>query len=207
MSTKVEMIGQRFGKLTVIAESPIRKNKCVYWICKCDCGSITKPIKGANLRDGTTKSCGCLITEAVITRCTVHGLSHSRLHMTWDNMIQRCTNPKRPEYKNYGGRGITICVEWRNSFQAFYDWAMANGYSEGLSIDRIDVNGNYEPSNCRWATMKQQQNNRRNSILIEDGGQLKTIQQLSVEKGVDASTIYRRWKKGKDTNNERTEGS
>lgn len=200
MTTKIEMIGRRFGKLTVIKESPERKSKRVYWICKCDCGSITKSIKGTNLRNGTTKSCGCLITEAVITRCTVHGLRNTRLYRTWSNMVQRCTNPKRTEYKNYGGRGIAVCDVWRNNFQAFYEWAMSHGYSDDLTIDRIDVNGNYCPENCRWATMKQQQNNRRNSILIEDGGQLKTIQQLSVEKGVNQSSIWRRWKKEQERN-------
>ncbi len=165
MSKKVEMIGKRFGRLTVIEESPTRKNKTVYWICKCDCGDTTKPIKGTALRDGTTKSCGCLLPEVTRKRCFVHGLRQTRLYRIWDNMIQRCTNPNRTEYKNYGGRGITVCDEWKNDFQTFYDWAMAHGYADNLTIDRKDNDKSYSPDNCRWSTMKEQQNNRRNNRI------------------------------------------
>lgn len=167
MSKKIEMIGKRFGRLTVIEEAQKRKNKFVCWVCKCDCGNITKPVKGARLRNGETKSCGCLWSETMLRIHTVHGLCGTRVYSIWDNMIQRCTNSKRPQFKDYGGRGINVCDEWKNDFQAFYDWAMSHGYADNLTIDRIDVNGNYEPSNCRWVTMKVQQNNRRNNRLKE----------------------------------------
>lgn len=159
------MIGKRFGRLTVIEESSIRKNATIYWICKCDCGTVTVPLNGTSLRNGTTKSCGCLSVDRLLERNHVHGMCkpRTRLYTIWDNMKQRCGNSNRKEFKNYGGRGITVCDEWKNSFQAFYEWSIANGYADDLTIDREDVNGNYEPSNCRWVTLQEQQKNRRNN--------------------------------------------
>ena len=157
---RLNLIGQCFGRLTVIEKGEETSSGQSMWICKCECGKKTKPIFGANLTRGHTKSCGCLRTK--------HNKHNTRLYEVWRGMKKRCYCTSDQAYKNYGGRGISVCEEWRDNFQAFYGWAMANGYNPSAkqgecTLDRIDVNGNYEPSNCRWVTMKVQQNNRRNN--------------------------------------------
>lgn len=147
------------------------------------------------INSGHTRSCGCLQREVNIKRVTTHGRYGTRLHKTWKNMKERCNNPNEKSYHNYGGRGITYCDEWEH-FQPFYDWAMKNGYSDDLTIDRIDVNGNYEPNNCRWVDKKAQSNNTRHNVHITINGTTKTMTEWSDETGVKVGTLWWRYRNG-----------
>lgn len=190
------MLGKRFGRLTVIEFAGITKWRKSSWICRCDCGTITPPITGDALRGGRTQSCGCLKSEKTIERNTKHGLCNTRIHRIWAGMHDRCYNHNSPKYHRYGGRGISVCDEWLNNIEAFYDWAMENGYRDDLTIDRIDNDGNYCPENCRWATNEEQCNNRGHNIIAEVDGEIKTLAQLSKESGIKYRTIHARYNRG-----------
>lgn len=136
------------------------------------------------------------MVERAVETNTTHNLSTTPLYRVWASIKKRCYNPNESNYARYGGRGIEVCPEWRNDFKAFYDWAMANGYRDDLSIDRIDVNGNYEPDNCRWATVKEQANNRRNSRLITYNGVTHTMTEWGDLVGIKASVIWKRLQRG-----------
>lgn len=190
-SIALDLTGHKYGKLSVI--KPVGKNKHgkVLWLCKCECGNET--ITSSNsLRRGHTISCGCAHLEKIAKGNPKHGLTNAKLYPVWVMMKDRCMNSNNKEYKNYGGRGVTVCNEWKNNFQAFYDWAMTNGYVEGLSIDRIDNNGNYEPSNCRWATRREQQLNTTRNKRITYNGKTQTLTEWSEELNVRFNKLWER---------------
>lgn len=163
MSRIIDLKGKRFGRLTVI-EPQRTKDGRFGWLCKCDCGGETVANIG-DLKSGNTSSCGCLRVEVSSIRAKTHGKSKTRLYDVWINMRQRCSNKNLPSWEHYGGRGIKVCSDWNTSFEKFMEWALSSGYEDKLTIDRIDVNGNYEPNNCRWVTVKEQANNKTNSRI------------------------------------------
>lgn len=192
---KSQMIGKKFGRLLVLKETDERKDRRIVYKCLCDCGNITF-VTGKNLRNGNTKSCGCLSVDKLKQRSTIHGKTNTKLFHVWCDVRRRCNNSNRGDYKYYGGRGIKVCDEWLHDFMAFYDWAMNNGYNDNLTIDRIDVNGNYEPNNCRWITHKEQCNNRRSNVLLTYKGKTQNMTQWAKELNISYSTIKHRHSKG-----------
>ena len=189
------LVGMRFENLEVLhrAEDYVKPNgrKILMWQCRCDCGNIVT-VSGESLKYGNTKSCGCKRRNNFRT----HGKSNTRLYEIWTDMKQRCLNPNQKTYKYYGGRGITICEEWLDDFMNFYDWAMENGYQDKLTIDRIDVNGKYEPNNCRWVTMETQLRNTRRNHFIEINGERHTIAEWARIYEINPQTINSRIRKG-----------
>lgn len=186
MRPSYDLTDERFGRLVALHRSiktPSLNNNIV-WTCICDCGNFTD-VRSSDLKSGRTKSCGCLHKEII----SKHNLPRDRLYSIWRDMRQRCNNPKCSLYKNYGGRGISVCTEWDN-YENFHAWAMKSGYEENLTIDRIDVNGNYEPSNCRWATKIVQENNRRNNRFGLYKGEKMSVSDFSRLKNIPRRYIY-----------------
>lgn len=184
----IDLTGKTFGKLFVI-EYIGKISGANKWLCRCECGSL-KAISGHSLRAGTTISCGCERKKRATASNTKHGQANTRLYQVWHKMKQRCDNPNVKQYKNYGGRGISYCAEW-GEFSVFYEWAKTK-YKPGLTIERVDVDKNYSPDNCRFATNTEQQNNRRNNHFITYKGQKKTIAEWSIISGIDRRTIASR---------------
>lgn len=156
-----DLSGRKFGRLTVIKYSHT-ENRQIKWECLCSCGKV-KNVCACNLLNGSSKSCGCLNRELTKERSTIHGKSRSRIYRIWRNMQTRCENKKHLQFKNYGGRGISVCLAWHNSM-AFIQWAMSHGYKDDLTIDRINNDGNYEPANCHWIPLKDQAKNKGRGI-------------------------------------------
>jgi len=155
MAKLINLEGQKFGRLTVEKRGPNAKNWHVRWHCVCDCGQHTLSC-GQSLKSGNTRSCGCLASELTVKRnikMTKHGLSRHPIQNHYAMMMRRCYNPKNPKFKNYGQKGIKVCEEWKNSLSTFISWAQENGWEKGLSIDRVDNDGDYKPSNCQWLTV------------------------------------------------------
>ena len=169
----MEYIGKKYGSLTVLPKWERRGNR-IYFLCKCDCG-VEKYIAIHHLIEGKSSSCGCKRRQMTIDRNTKHNLSNTRLFNIWEGMKSRCNDKNN---KDYGGRGITVCIEWSENFESFYEWSMSNGYAENLSIDRIDNDGPYAPWNCRWVTQKIQANNTRTNIYIDYKGERLTLKQI-----------------------------
>lgn len=190
-----DLTGQKFGRLTVL--KTFRENGRTKCECICECGNI-KIVLAENLKRGKTKSCGCYNDEARVKNNTKHNLSQTRLYRIFEGMKTRCYNPKCKPYSAYGGRGIIICDEWLNDFINFYNWAIENGYNDALSIDRIDVNGNYEPDNCRWANKKIQSRNRTNNKLYTYKGRTCCIAEWAEIIGINKNVLFNRLKQGWD---------
>ena len=185
----IDLTGRRFGKLTVLSRS---ENQGLHtrWKCICDCGNI-KEVIGSHLQSGSIVSCGCQSKERISKLNYRHGKSRTRLYNIWCGMKSRCCDVNCASFPKYGGRGIKICDEWFSDFIAFHDWALKNGYSSNLTIDRIDVNGDYSPENCRWETPKNQSNNTRRTILISYLGETMSIKNLSEQLGINYHRLYK----------------
>ena len=192
---KFNLIGQRFAKFAVI-DGPIKKigDRKYYWLCKCVCGK-EKLVSTNWLITGYSKSCGCSRGEYVGNAHRKHGMCRTRTYQIWVGAKDRCYNKNNPNFNNYGGRGITVCERWRESFENFYaDMGEAVGK---MTLNRIDTNGNYEPSNCRWATMQEQNNNRRDNIIVLYNGEQTTLPNLARQLGINYGRLRKlyRYKK------------
>ena len=187
MRKPIDLTGKKFGKLLVIKQSDLYKNNRILWVCKCDCGNEYL-VRGQSLRSGKTTHCGCnrhkYLQDSDQNKIRLRGI--------WRGMKGRCYNRNHRQYKNWGGRGIGVCVDWLNNFENFYNWAISNGYNEDLTLDRIDVDKNYGPDNCRWVTMKEQCSNKTNNIILSFKGETKTLPKWALEYDIPRRVLYRR---------------
>lgn len=194
-----DLTGKRFGRLVAleIKETGTRKT---YWICQCDCGNI-KAVRSDSLQCGAIKSCGCMKLEQDRVNLEAnhkHKMSHKRPYEIWQGMKRRCHTKSCSCYDRYGGRGITVCDEWRYDFSKFWEWAQNNGYSDELTIDRIDNDKGYSPDNCRWVDNRTQCNNRSSNIMITIGKATKSITEWCSIFGLKSKTVLARYKRNPD---------
>lgn len=194
MGKFIDIAGNKFNRLTALKRVGISNSRKTIWLCKCECGNYTN-VTEDNLKQGNVKSCGCLRGDFNRSRAT-HRKSNTRLYNTWRNMKARCKCPTNPYYKNYGGRGIQLYNDWAK-FENFYNWSIENGYKDNLTIDRVNVNGNYEPNNCKWIPLSKQAYNKRDSLLFTINGEQKCLAEICKEYNVKYTTIYRRVTIGK----------
>ncbi len=199
MSRRIDITGERYGRLTVLSYVETRRGGKAFWLCRCDCGNESV-VSSCDLRSGHTQSCGCLYRESIGNIRRTHGMTNTRLFGVWMNMIGRCSNTNVSGAKNYVGRGISVCEEWHD-FSQFAKWALANGYQDNAkrgacTLDREDNDGDYEPSNCRWVTQKINCRNTRRNIVVEIGGVKKTVAEWAEERGVKPQTARDRIRKG-----------
>ena len=195
----IDLTGKHFGRWTVIRYAGYRRG--AIWECRCECGKI-KNIRSDHLRYGKSTSCGCYRAEVTAKetaeKISKHGMWNTRLYREWIGMKQRCSpSCAKQQYDRYYGRGIRVCDEWKDDFSAFAKWALSNGYSDELSIDRIDNDGNYEPSNCRWTSDEVQANNRNTSKFITYAGKKLSMVQWAKKLNMNYSTLQTNLKRGK----------
>ena len=190
-------IGDKYGRLTVIGidREKLKRGSKLRYVCLCDCGKTSK-VGASALALGVTKSCGCYASDLTTKRNTIHGQSKTPLYKIWKGMRERCTRQGHQFYSYYGGIGIKVCDEWMHSFVAFAEWANSHGYTEGLSIERKDINGNYCPENCTFIPLKEQALNRRNTITVFYQGAWRSLNEISKLTGFTYSGVYGQYRKG-----------
>ena len=193
MARMRDMTGMHFGRLTVLDRAS--ESYPYKWRCRCSCGNEVV-VKGCNLRSGHTQSCGCLMRERTKETSITHGETGTRMYRIWSAMKRRCMNSHLENYAKYGGRGIRLWSGWME-YEPFREWALSNGYADDLTIDRIDVNGDYTPDNCRWATYKQQANNTRQNRFISFCGEVYTLLEWAELLGIHKNTLFNRLKNSK----------
>ena len=193
----IDLTGSKFNRLSVLGFAGRDSGGRSLWHCLCECGNEII-VEGYSLKSGGTKSCGCWNRDRIANLNKTHGLSHGdeKLYPVWKSMKARCNNPNNVAYKNYGGRGIKVCDEWEHDFQAFYEWALENGYDPSLSIDRINNDDGYNPYNCKWSTALEQSNNRRSCYHITYAGETHTISEWSRILGIRYDTLRVRIHRG-----------